>query len=792
MCTFFPLVDAIIVLRDTFTCVPFFRRPFRSSSRWAATADALSASRISSAAFREGNRAARRWEAAGRCARHWRRVAAARGMERRARDQLPRTSVAPMPGFPGDVRGEVARGRVVVRDVEVVAESGGVRFPRGGGGSRARRPGVATATGKMSGSDSRARRFGKENVGEDGSSRGPAVAAPNPASGSVPFSTNQRNGAVTQTAGPACRNGNGGCPAPQRVSAGATSWRSARAGSSYERWASASDPTRRNAGRTSVLRMAAGVGVDENGRRSGRGPVEEEGAAAPGEELTPASGAPAPEETGRSSPLSVRISSGQGEEEEEENEHRTSSPPMTVGNLTRAACPLPATASEPPWGRTQPGSGVGADVVGGGVDAGSPGGGGAFGGEGVAGRRRPAPRRPLELLLDESSRFAATASDNRGQPGGRVAPPLSTWVVDEMNRLFGVGGGVNNGLTVAGGAPSAVIGGDQGRREQAAMFRSAGRVDCGQPGQATYLQGRDGGGRSKDSDGHLRLFAPRKSTFWGAGRGETAATSGQGSAPFRMAATPSVGQWERSASTTGNQQREGLLQHPTEASPMAAIARPPRPPPSQEDTASTAGGEARGGYGAQTAASCTCQSSRPASPSRAPPATPPFDSESMPLPVDVGSPLAAGPAQPAGEAGAVGAFEGGFSPSFSEEAAGAAGAARTGGPGVPNGGEVDNTRIVVDDSNAAAAGISVPQACNASPSSPESIADSTVAGSSVAQQHSPTSVLGFDRAAPAYETEEAELEVRHTVSPCRGWCCCPALALHVHGAVSKVRSDLPL
>ncbi|CBJ26772.1 expressed unknown protein [Ectocarpus siliculosus] len=569
--------------------------------RWAATADALSASRISSTAFREGNRAARRWEAAGRCARHWRRVAAARGMQRRARDQFPRTSVAPMPGFPGDVPGDVARGCVAVRDGEIIAESGGVRFPRGGGGSRARRPDVATAT-----------------------------------------------------------------------------------------------------GRTSSLRMAAGVGVDEeNVRLSSGGPVEEGGAAAPGEEFTPVSGGPAREEKGRLSPLSVRGLSGQGEEEEEENEHRTSPPPMTVGNLTQAACPLPAAASEPPWGRTQPGSGVDA-----GVDGGSPGGGGDFGGGGGAGRRRPAPRRPLELLLDETSRFAATASENRGQRGGGVAPPLSTWVVDEMNRLFGAGGSVNNGLAVAGGGSSAVVDGDRGRRERAAMFRSAGHVDCGQSGQVACLPGRDGGGRSKDSDG--QLFAPIKSTFWGSGRGEMASASGPGSAPFRRAASPSVGQWERRAGTRGNQQQGGLLQHPTEVSSLPATARPPQPPPSQEDTTSTSGGGVRGVYGAPTAASCTCQCNSPAPPSCARPTTPQFDGEMMPLPVDVGSPLAAAPALPAGEAGAGGAFE----------------------------------------------------ATEASPSSPESIADSTVASSSAAQQQWPTSVLSFDGAATAYETEEADLEAR--------------------------------
>ncbi|CAN0368161.1 unnamed protein product, partial [Ectocarpus sp. 12 AP-2014] len=742
--------------------------------RWAATADALSASRISSAAFREGNRAARRWEAAGRCARHWRRVAAARGMQRRARDQIPQTSAAPMPGFLGDVRGDVARGCVGVRDGEGIAESGGVRFPRGGGDSRARRPGVAIAAGKTSGSGSRTGGSGKENVDEDGSSRGTAAAAPNPARGAFPFAKNQRNGAAAQAAGtiksitaenqpgPAYRSGNGDSPATQTFSASAASWLSARAGPSYGRWASASAPARRHSGRTSSLRMAAGVGFDDgNVPLSSREPVEEGRVAAPGEAFTAGSGGPAPEEKGRSSPLSVRRSFGNGEEAEEKNEHRTSSPPMTVGNLTQAVCLLPAAASGPPWGRIKPGSGVDA-----GVDGGSPGGGGDFGGGGGAGRRRPAPRRPLELLLDETSRFAATASENRGQRGGGVAPPLSTWVVDEMNRLFGADGSVNKGLAVAGGGSSAVIGGDRGRRERAAMFRSAGHVDCGQPRQVACLPGRDGSGRSKDSGG--QLLAPRKSTFSGAGRGEMAAASGQGSAPFRSAAYPSVGQqWERRAGARGNQQGEGLLQHPTEVPPLPATARPPQPAPSQEDTISTPGGGARGVYGAPTAASCTCQSSSSSPLSCVRPATPRFDSEIMPPPVDVGSPLPAASALPAGEAGAGGAFEGDSCPSVSEEAARtamAAAAARTGRPGVRNGREVKNTRIVVDDSNAAAAAtaaaISAPQATHSSPSSPESIADSTVGSSSVAQQQSPTAAFGFDGAATPYETEEADLEAR--------------------------------
>ena len=65
-------------------------------------------------------------------------------------------------------------------------------------------------------------------------------------------------------------------------------------------------------------------------------------------------------------------------------------------------------------------------------------------------RPRPAPRRPLELLLDETSRYATVAGERsrRGLEGGKFGgggggssganPPLSNWVVSEMNRLFGV------------------------------------------------------------------------------------------------------------------------------------------------------------------------------------------------------------------------------------------------------------------------------------------------------------------------------------------------------------------
>lgn len=86
-------------------------------------------------------------------------------------------------------------------------------------------------------------------------------------------------------------------------------------------------------------------------------------------------------------------------------------------------------------------------------------------------QRRPAPRRPLELLLDEvphsnsglSPAVTGPPATGAGRSscnfisGGKSHPQLSGWVVDEMNRLFGVqslptavrsggGGGVSNAV----------------------------------------------------------------------------------------------------------------------------------------------------------------------------------------------------------------------------------------------------------------------------------------------------------------------------------------------------------
>ncbi|CAN0002798.1 unnamed protein product, partial [Discosporangium mesarthrocarpum] len=53
--------------------------------RWSEMADSLAAARIERTAVREAQVAIRRWQCVGRCARRWRRVAAARAMERRAK-----------------------------------------------------------------------------------------------------------------------------------------------------------------------------------------------------------------------------------------------------------------------------------------------------------------------------------------------------------------------------------------------------------------------------------------------------------------------------------------------------------------------------------------------------------------------------------------------------------------------------------------------------------------------------------------------------------------------------------
>lgn len=114
-----------------------------------------------------------------------------------------------------------------------------------------------------------------------------------------------------------------------------------------------------------------------------------------------------------------------------------------------------------------------------GDDVGSPQGSGS-GRDGVQQRRRrPAPRRPLELLLDEMPNHKRTFAGSGGpaaQNGLRAVtgegdlgavlanasrdgnrtnhPQLSAWIVDEMNRLFGVRSAPASGIPSHAGVPA--------------------------------------------------------------------------------------------------------------------------------------------------------------------------------------------------------------------------------------------------------------------------------------------------------------------------------------------------
>ena len=81
-------------------------------------------------------------------------------------------------------------------------------------------------------------------------------------------------------------------------------------------------------------------------------------------------------------------------------------------------------------------------------------------------RRRPTPRRPLELLLDETTRGqltgrgAATAAMTPAGYGrgavGSTSTGFPTWVVDEMNRLYGA----RSSTALVSAVPTAAAGGD--------------------------------------------------------------------------------------------------------------------------------------------------------------------------------------------------------------------------------------------------------------------------------------------------------------------------------------------
>eukprot|EP00752_Nemacystus_decipiens_P012979 g11485.t1 len=459
--------------------------------RWAATADAIAASRISSAAFREGNRAARRWEAAGRCARHWRRVAAARGMERRARGIEPETETAAPRrrrngGFSEDVRSLSAVGGGAIRD----GGEGCSHLSRAG--SRSRLFGDTATERCYYRSRSDVGGIGKENNGRDdgllaGHSDAGGVGLPTRTAfrscRSSPAYQKNRTVAAAPIVAAAGRpeRGRGGSPAQHP----AASWAGVEPGASLKRFGPTDLPAKWAPSLSApVSRHPLGVSLS-HATRAGAAtgyqrprPIGMAAAVAIAEGTTPRDGESSPPSFGG---LDRDVASF-GEEKEEGR----APPPTTiaVSDLTQLPSPrvpaftgvlsrLDRDAVEAAAVAAESG-----DVVAGACDD-VPGG---DGGDGV-GRRRPAPRRPLELLLDETARYSAAASDGgrqraeAGQGGGRrdtskgVAPPpppLSTWVVDEMNRLFGVR---NPGATSGVGA---AFGGDQGHNsERGVVLRSA-------------------------------------------------------------------------------------------------------------------------------------------------------------------------------------------------------------------------------------------------------------------------------------------------------------------------------
>ncbi|CAM9557973.1 unnamed protein product, partial [Hapterophycus canaliculatus] len=463
------------------------------AARWAATADSLSASRISSAACREGTKAARRWEAAGRCARHWRRVAAARGMERRARDQ-PRSNVSRVPrkdsGYLGSTPGSlVSCGRIGCTSDGASVDEGG------GGGVFARAD--APAERRVARGETFVGRAGKENQDCEANlyKRRPDVAstAAGRSVAGVGFRppSCQEGEAVQRgttkgdvgTCGPEFRydehrdifrsgNGNpetvgddrGGSPAYPAVPASkpGLSW------SLSGRGLSLSAPVPLYPLETTRFDMRGPAAEKQLPKKS----TETTAAVAPGE----AAGmlralSRIPDKTASNSyedRSSLSFGGSSRDDGEELEDHRPPSPTIAVCDLAQAA--LPHGENSPGVALWAAGALVGSD-----------------------GHRRPAPRRPLELLLDETSQFA-TASSSGGQlrlgGGGKIPSrlpptPLSSWVVDEMNRLFGVRGAFPGDLGRTVNARQ-----DRGQ-EHVAVSRNSGDGDQVQIGQ---LRPRRGGG----------------------------------------------------------------------------------------------------------------------------------------------------------------------------------------------------------------------------------------------------------------------------------------------------------
>lgn len=439
--------------------------------RWAATADGLVASRISSAAFREGNAAARRWQAAGRCARHWRRIAAARAMERRTLGREPgggislgvapfmvsgaamRTGVRPV-GLPvgrtgihsrsahghssGDFRSPTVSGVTVCRDSR----------GSGGGGKENLHGGWGDAQGHR-GLRSSSPRTLKTGAGIDATAVAarlmpktreiPSLAYPPPprtsrrrertvpadstvdASDHFPPHFPRRSGmmhplewgvheTVTAVAGTTVDDrGIGSRPA--------SSWRfehSEKVESCDSSQFSSSVPIRWGP----AQRLEAGF----EKKQGDQGP-RSSGTSFPPTNIAEENAEPA---------LWLRSA----EKGAEHVSASTTTQALAASDLAQAAPTLPSPpglSAETLDSQQQKSTGS------------------------ISGRRRPAPRRPLELLLDETPGYASysSAADRRDKfgkgstAGGATAvtpagisgrPPLSAWVVDEMNRLFGVHG----------------------------------------------------------------------------------------------------------------------------------------------------------------------------------------------------------------------------------------------------------------------------------------------------------------------------------------------------------------
>lgn len=484
--------------------------------RWAATTDAIAASRISSAAFREGNKAARRWEAAGRCARHWRRVAAARGMKRRARGSSnPRSEVAAPRSlsngkYPGDIGAlSAAEGCVREGGADFIGGARGGAFagifglgsPGGGGGrggSRSRLLGDAAAAERCYfRSRGDAGGVGKENSGgDDGlflrhSDYATAAAGGEPAT-RVAFRpprsspAYQENRTVEQadgtSAGPVAavvdRRDCGSDafqygyentetlanrPGSFLAQHQAARWAGVGPGASLKRSGLADSPAERGPSLPSpVSRHPLGASLSHTTRVRAAADYRRPRSIG----VAAVSGGTATTRDREPSLPSFRGSGLDGaslEEGEEGQEPSTTT--IAVSDLTQLPSPsVPAFPGVLSCGDREAGEAGAASggAVAGAHSVGVPGGDGGDGGE----RRRPVPRRPLELLLDETARYS-TASDG-GQPRGGIAggrgggkgvapppPPLSTWVVDEMNRLFGVR---NPGASELGAA----FGGDRG------------------------------------------------------------------------------------------------------------------------------------------------------------------------------------------------------------------------------------------------------------------------------------------------------------------------------------------